>query len=311
MAMARHERRLRFDVCEARVVLSSGLPASTIAAVAGTVSAPNAVAEVSVPISPQNLGGRRSVFVTESVQPAAGSSLAPTIVGARGPSGQPLFVRPGAPFRPPVRTSALAFVRVDQPGPVTFDISGSNGTTGAFTVGVALPGNLSGTGQVTVSDLGKFAKSYNTLYNDALYNTSADANRNGHVGQTDGMYVLRNLTPLTRKHPLELSLSLAPGEAATGQVPLNSGGTTYKQDVTIVGKTTPGSLVLSDTGLGDYSFNGNATYADSQGNFTYKVHLTSGLNNYEFHVIDPYGQQTIRAYPILWIPFAAKGSTLH
>ena len=37
---------------------------------------------------------------------------------------------------------------------------------------------------------------------------------------------------------------------------------------------------------------------------------TQGINNNDFLVIDPYGQQTILDDPIFWIPFAAKGSTL-
>ena len=80
--------------------------------------------------------------------------------------------------------------------------------------------------------------------------------------------------------------------------------------MTILGRTTPGSLVFSDSGLGDYTFTGTVLPTDAHGNFSINVQNREGVNNYDFLVIDPYGQQKIQAFPIFWVAFAARGSTL-
>ena len=41
-----------------------------------------------------------------------------------------------------------------------------------------------------------------------------------------------------------------------------------------------------------------------QGNFSLKVKLSDGINQFDFQAVDPYGQQTLRAFPILWLGFA-------
>ena len=45
------------------------------------------------------------------------------------------------------------------------------------------------------------------------------------------------------------------------------------------------------------------TYADDNGNFSFRFTLNpeDRLRNTEYLVIDPYGQQTIRAFPILLV----------
>ena len=60
--------------------------------------------------------------------------------------------------------------------------------------------------------------------------------------------------------------------------------------------------MFTDSSFGDYTFNGAAIATDARGNFSYKVKNTSGINTYEFLAIDPFGQQTIRAYPIYYFP---------
>jgi hypothetical protein len=69
--------------------------------------------------------------------------------------------------------------------------------------------------------------------------------------------------------------------------------------VTIVGKATPGSLVFSDTGLGDFSFTGPFFFADANGFFRVPKHLTNQLTNTEYLVVDPWGRQVIHAFPVL------------
>ena len=40
--------------------------------------------------------------------------------------------------------------------------------------------------------------------------------------------------------------------------------------------------------------------ADAQGNFSIKVKMSDGINQFDLQAVDPYGQQTLRAFPILW-----------
>jgi hypothetical protein len=103
-----------------------------------------------------------------------------------------------------------------------------------------------------------------------------------------------------------VDLHLAPGEQilsphGEGLSVSNSGPITRKTDVTVLGHTTPGSIVFIDDKLGDYRFNGGVTYADAQGNFSVPFHLADQLTNTEYLIIDPYLQQTIRALPIMRI----------
>ena len=114
------------------------------------------------------------------------------------------------------------------------------------------------------------------------------------------------LAPPMPKVPLSIDLLLAPQDAARGPTPKNSGGKTHHREVTVLGHTTPGSIVFSDSGLGDYSFTGQALAADARGNFALRVRNGEGLTNYNFLAIDPYGQQVIRAFPVLWLDFGAS-----
>ena len=48
---------------------------------------------------------------------------------------------------------------------------------------------------------------------------------------------------------------------------------------------------------------GPVLVANAQGNFSYQDHLTSGINSLDFQVVDPYGHQLLRAFPLLWLGF--------
>jgi hypothetical protein len=295
--------RLTLEQCEVRLVLSAGLPADTIAVVSGSVPTSGAVSDSTIPVSAKNIGGRHSVLIGESVQPTNGSTLAPVIVSARGPNGNTLQINRGAPYVAGRHNAALAYVRTGTPGPLTTGITGQAGTAGPYVLRATLPGDINGTGQVTLADEQAFTKSYFTTVHDALYNPAADANQNGQIGQGDGRFLLRNLKPLTPKVPLTIFLTLAPGEEAKGPTPQNSGGTTYLKDVTILGQTTPGSIVFTDDNSSDFSFEGPALPTNAQGDFAINVQLKNGINNFEFMAVDPYGQHTIQVYPIRWLGF--------
>jgi hypothetical protein len=298
------------EACEERLALSAAVPAAhTDVAASGQVTTPGVAAEVSVPVPARQID-RSSVIVTETIQAAPGSSLIPSIVKVLGPNGKPLPVRRGGPPDPVNHALTHVYIRVSQPGPLTTEVVGLKGTTGAFTVNASIPGDTHGSGAVTIADLQAFSKAYLTTRGDALYNPAVDANHNGQVGLVDGQFLLRNETPLAPYRPLKVVLNLAPQFAAKGHPPKTSGGKTEFQNVVIEGHTEPGSIVFMDGGLGNYDWTGPALIPDIHGNFSAKVKLVDGLNNFNFLTIDPYGQQHIQDYPIFWMAFAAPGSKL-
>jgi hypothetical protein len=302
MASKRRRRRLGLERLEDRRTMS-GNPLNTIGVASGVVPAPGAVAEVATSIAPSHLTPRRrSTVLGVFVSPSAGSSLKPSIIDAKGPHGRLLPLRHGAPYHPPINGTAVAFVQDNQPGPLTTGITGQQGTTGAFNQVTTLPGDIKGTGSVTLADLRAFSKAFPTTRNDAFYTPAADANQNGIIGQLDARFLERNLTPLTPKNfPLQVQVALAPGEEVRHVTDQNSGGETRLQNVIVEGRTTPGSIVFFDDSFGNYSFSGAAIPTDASGFFSIPVKLTAQLTNIEFLVINPYGQQTIRAFPILYI----------
>jgi hypothetical protein len=290
------------DVLEGRVVPSTALPANTLAVVQGTVSAPGEVAEVSVPITAANINGRIPIVIGTATSPTAGSGLNPRVVSARGAGGERLPVLGGAASVPARHNEATAFVQDSSPGTITLAVAGAGNTVGSFQVRVYLPGDINGDGQVTLADLQAFPKYFKARQGDALYNPAADANLNNQIGQEDARALVRNLKPLSPRGPLKIRLTLAPKDDVKGHVPSNSGGHTYHQTVTILGRTTPGSIVFSDSSFGDFSFSGTAIATDARGNFSVQAKNTDGINNNNFLVIDPYGQQKIMAYPIYYFP---------
>jgi hypothetical protein len=164
--------------------------------------------------------------------------------------------------------------------------------------------------QATLSVLTAFTKAYLSTPGNPLYNPALDLNQNGFIGQGDGRALLYTLPPLSKQIPLRVSVTLPPDQGVFHNVSSNSGGHTYDKTITILGRTTPGALIFSDNSSGDYKFQGPATVANAQGNFSFKVTNTQGINNNDFLIVDAYGQQLIRDYPIFWIPFAARGSKL-
>ncbi|WP_406695832.1 hypothetical protein V5E97_33020 [Singulisphaera sp. Ch08] len=310
MSLTKAQFRPLVETCEPRVAMNADVPSNTLGVVQGEVQAPQTTAEVSVPVSARNINRRHSIIIGESVRPEEGSSLIPAVTHARGASGEPLAVRQGIQAGRNRHKPTHAYVRTGQAGTVTTGVTGRAGTTGGFQLRATLPGDVDGDGQVTLSDQKAFLDTYLSRARNAKYLPSADANQNGQVGHGDAKFLLRNIKPLTPKVPLSVFLTLAPEDAAKGPTPKTSGGKTHHQDVTILGHTTPGTFIFTDSGLGDFSFRGEVIAADAQGNFAIKVRNKEGLTNYNFLAIDPYGQQVTRVYPVYWLDFAASGSKL-
>jgi hypothetical protein len=156
----------------------------------------------------------------------------------------------------------------------------------------------------TLQALTGFTRAYPSKKGQKNFNPAYDVNHNNQVGQTDGHILLDNLPPLSKKIPLVLNVALAPIDRVAGPVPQNSGGVTYSKDPLVIGHTTPGALIYTGTGTLDFKLRGKAVVADAQGNFSFKVELTNGINSLALQAVDAYGQHTLRAFPILWLGFA-------
>ena len=163
-------------------------------------------------------------------------------------------------------------------------------------------GDVDGDGTVGTDDLRAFAAAYLSHRGQSNYNPAVVFNGNGYVGQPDARPILRALAPVTPRRPLRVSLALGPGDQVRGHHPANSGGVTRRADVTVIGRTTPNSIVFTDaiTGpkAGNFKFVGPAVPADARGYFSLKLHLRDALTQTEYLVRDPFGRQTIFAFPI-------------
>jgi hypothetical protein len=178
--------------------------------------------------------------------------------------------------------------------------------------GQATPlGDVNGDGLVNFADLQAFAPAYGSRIGDLNYLPSADFNRNGVINLYDAKVLLHNMATLTPRLPLTARFILSPQDQIHYSGPTVSGAATFHRVVTILGHTTPGSLVLEDNhtsrlpgGTQAYKFTGPAHATDANGFFSIKATNTEGLNNNNFLILDPFGQHIIMDFPIFWIPYA-------
>ena len=166
----------------------------------------------------------------------------------------------------------------------------------------------------TTADLQAYAAAYETFRGSPGYTPQYDFNGTGFIGQNDATPILRGLASITPRVPLKLTLALAPGEQVSGHHPTNSGGVTRLGTVTVIGKTTPNSIIFTDgpttnttLPINNFKFQGIAVVSNSQGIFQYTTKLNplsrgGSETNTVFMVRTPFGQQTILADPIRRLP---------
>jgi len=312
--MNHRDRRCRFAVepLETRLALSGSTPANVIGTAMATVSRPRAVSQTSIQVAAENITPQKQGTIFGLfVQPTSGSQLQPQIVAVRGSTGKALPVQNGRPFRSGISGEAVAFVKDSTAGPLTIEVTGAHQSTGSYQVQATLAGDVNGDGTVNFADLQAFAPAYGSRLGDSIYNPAADFNQNGVINLYDAKPLLHNMAPLTPKLPLATRLTLAPQDQVHYSGPTNLGGDTFQQVVTILGHTTPGSLVIEDNntsrlpgGTQAYKFTGPAVATDANGFFSVTSTNTQGLNNNDFLILDPFGQQMIIDFPVFWIPYA-------
>lgn len=158
-------------------------------------------------------------------------------------------------------------------------------------------------GMTTLEALQGFVAAYPSMAGGPRYNPIYDLNHNGQIGQDDGRILLRLLPPVGPKIPLNIQIKLAAQDQARGSLPQNSGGVTISRQPTVVGRTQPGALVFSGTGTTDLKLRGPAAVADQNGYFEFTPTMTDGVNQFDVQVVDRYGRQVLRAFPIVWTGF--------
>jgi hypothetical protein len=214
-------------------------------------------------------------------------------------------------FRPGVHADTVAFTTSSQPGLLTTAVTGANQTTGSYTAQTTLVGDINGDGKVNLADVQAFAPTYMSQRGDPNYNPAADFNHNGVINLYDAKALMHNVELSSPRLPQDVVLHLAPQDQIHYSGPTVSGAATFHKVVTIVGRTTPGCLVIEDNhtarlpgGTQAYKFTGPAHAADAQGLFSIVTTNEEGLNNNDFLILDPFGHQLIRDFPIFWIPYA-------
>jgi hypothetical protein len=298
---------------ERRLQLSLTPPANSIGTAVGDVTAPGEIAGTTVTVAPKNLTqGKSSTLFGVFVQPEADSGIRPRIVAVEDGAGEKLPLKEGRPYVAGKGAGAAsAFVKVSHAGTLTIMVTGEGHSTGPYQADTTLVGDVNGDGTVNIADLQAFAESYGASAGKANYNSAADFNLDGIVNQIDAKALEENMPPqVPSTVPLALIMNLLPADQVHYAASKNSGGSTMKKDITIEGHTEPGSIVLEDNGNGYFKWDGGAVATNVQGNFSVEETNTQGVNTYNFLIIDPYGQQLIRSYPVFWIPFAAPGSKL-
>lgn len=319
----RSRRRIppRFDALETRLALSLaptaptfGLtpPANTISLALGNATRPATASATTATIASHNLTpGRTSTEFGVFVKPYGNSGIVPRIVAVKQ-DGHLLPMQPGRNYNPHLSHQptdmSVAFFETGKPGPVTILVAGRGLSTGQYTVETTLVGDVLGTGQVGLADEQAFANTYATKPGQAGYIAAADYNQNGVINQYDAMALERNMPILSKPGGPWAAINIAPNDAWKASPSVNLGGETSLKYVQINGYTTPGSIVLVDSTLGNYSFGSAALPTDGNGFFTVTAENTLGINLYNFKVLDPFGHQYIRSFPVFWQTYAKPDS---
>lgn len=287
-------------------------PINTIALSLGDSTRPHAVSSTTATIVAKNITiGKSSTEFGVFVQPYGNSRIVPRIVAVKeGGKALPLQLqRTYNPMQAGQPTDmSVAFFEAKHPGTVTIEVRGNRQSFGTYTVETTLVGDVNGDGVVNLADEQAFAPTYAEKLNQPGYLSSADANQNGIINQYDAMAVERNMPPYRKPGGGWMAINLAPNDLIRHAQSTNSGAATPYKNVTVDGYTTPGSIILADSTLGNYKFGSLALSTTAQGFFTVKPINTLGVNIYDFKVLDPYGHQYIRSFPVFWTTYAEPNS---
>lgn len=291
---ANARRRLRFapspEALETRQVMTAGA-GNTVAILPGQVAQAGAPAEVKFTIDPANftfVRGRIALGI--DVAAPQNSPLLPGITSIQNTlAGHVRGV--GRPSGGSLRGAAtdatitnLAFRGRNAPTPVTYTVkvAGEGQTTGAFLLGLYLPGDANGDGKVEQADLKDIRARIGAVAGDQAYSFDADSNRDGVITRVDLGLAQRNLGAKSTIAPL-ITSNLDPA-TDTG----TADRVTAEKDVRFTGVASGGATIT-------YSeINGRTpavtTTATPDGTYSLVVPLALGLNRFRVTATDTTGQ---------------------
>jgi hypothetical protein len=200
-------------------------------------------------------------------------------------------------------TAALVLLKVPSSGQpaadYTVQIKGMQHTTGQYLVGFYLPGDTSGQGVVSKTDITTIKTLMGDNATNKNYNFDADLNRDGIINHQDLQLARENVGASTKVIPV-VSVNLDPASDPG----LNR--TTPFSSVHFAGMVTPGSTVTFTN-----NNNGAQTQAtaDKTGAYTIMVPLVSGSNTFKVTTMDGFGQSISGAIsPVVYDPNSATAS---
>ncbi len=269
-------------------------------------------APTTVAISPLNITpGKASTEFAVFVQPYGTATSSPgssawkrTASGCRS-SPAAVTARSWPDSRP---NQAVAFFETGKAGTVTILVAGKGLSTGAYTVETTLPGDVNGDGQVNLADEQAFAKTYVESRGDKDYKASADYNQNGIVNLYDALAMERNMTPLTqrrgrmgRDQPGTFRRPALPRAQEFGRRHRREGchyQRLHNAREYRAGGLEPGRLHVRQSGRRHRRPGLLHRPGDEH----------QGVNTYNFKILDPFGHQYIRSFPVYWTVYAESGS---
>jgi hypothetical protein len=312
--MRRVQRRMCTapELLEDRVVMSAG-QGSTFAIMPGSITSVGEISSVNFVISPTLFTAPKGKFVMGiDIAPASSSSssttstLKPEIMSVTSSSGQVIHVEHSrynakvakANKLGDAPTSAsLVTLKVPKTGQAaanyTVQVKGLDLTTGTYLIGFYLPGDVAGTGTVTLADIQTIHKDKGMTAENANYNFNADTNRDGIINGQDLKIAKQNVGVSTLVSPT-ISVNLNPASDPS------ENRTTPYSTVNFAGTLTPNATVT----FVDNSGGGTTTAtADSTGAYNINVPLVSGSNTFTVTTQDAFGQSISGAIqPVVYDP---------
>jgi RHS repeat-associated protein len=272
---------LGFELLEDRVLLDA---ANIFARFRGTLVKPGDAQQIAITLRAADftLATASPVLGFELVAPP-GSKLNPAVVQITRPDNTTVTPRATtsglAGNTESLNLSALSY------GTYTVNVSGAQGTAGAYQLNVFLAGDVNGDFKVDTTDGSTIAAMMGAKAGDAKYRVEADSNLDGVITSFDYTQWRANVGVATPLRPLNVTLALPGG---LYQLP-NGTVVTGNSTIVVGGKTGAGDAVALETGS-DGGFDEGQTTADSGGSYSFTTSLQPGTNTLQVRARDTFGQ---------------------
>jgi hypothetical protein len=312
----RRRRQPAPDVLEDRMVLSAG-QGSTFAIMPGTVPGPGMVSSLQFKLDPSLFSsparnGRivLGIDVTPAVNNSTGmtttSSLKPEVVSVKDSSGHVFRVQHSKydpqvakanKLSPGMTSAALVTLKVPAAGQpandYTVQVKGVGASSGTYLVGFYLPGDVTGTGTISKTDIQTIKSEHGLTAVNSKYTFDADVNRDGVINGKDVQIARENLGVSTKVSPVvSVNLDPASNPAANRTSPFSA--------VHFAGTTTPGASIKF---LDQASGTTTTATTDSTGAYSIMVPLVTGSNTFTVTTSDGFGQSISGSIsPVVYSP---------